>query len=406
MRSRVWLRAVCLLFLGACTAPEGNAREGNAPGGSTKDQGAHAARDVKLVRVTEAPMARSIVASGTLAADERVTISTKVAGRVQTLLVDLGTEVRAGDVIATLEPTDYRLQVAQAESAVVQARAQLGLGESGSDHVDIDGTSLVKEAQATLDETTQRLGRADALLERRLIAQAEYDTIRAEHARAQSMLDSAREQVRTRNATLGQRGAELAAARQGLKDSVLRSPLDATVEERFTSVGEFLPVGTKIATLVRTSPLRLRVEVPERDSAAVRLDQAVRVRIEGDETVHTGRVARISPTLRTNTRTLTVEAELPNERKLLRAGSFARAEIVVQQDAHALTVPKSAIVTFAGVDKVLTVVDGKIVESSITTGRLADSLVEVLDGVEAGTEVVLEPGNLQQGQAVRVLGSN
>jgi multidrug efflux pump subunit AcrA (membrane-fusion protein) len=121
--------------------------------------------------------------------------------------------------------------------------------------------------------------------------------------------------------------------------------------------------------VVRLHPLRLRLSVPERDAVSVRTGQAVRITVEGDPAVHPGTVARLSPAIAEQSRTLLIEAEVPNARNQLRPGAFAKAEIVIQTGDRIVTVPVSALVTFAGVDKVLTVRAGKSEELRVTTGR-------------------------------------
>jgi multidrug efflux pump subunit AcrA (membrane-fusion protein) len=109
---------------------------------------------------------------------------------------------------------------------------------------------------------------------------------------------------------------------------------------------------------------------------------------------------RLSPAVDEHTRTLLVEAEVPNAEGALRPGAFATAEIVVEPDRPAVLVSSGAVVTFAGVAKVLGVADGRIVEKRVRLGRKADDRVEVLEGLAAGELVVAEPGNLTAGQPV------
>jgi RND family efflux transporter MFP subunit len=158
-----------------------------------------------------------------------------------------------------------------------------------------------------------------------------------------------------------------------------------------------------VVVLVRIHPLRLRLEVPEREADDVRTGQLVQLTVEGDQEIHTGRVARISPSIREDSRTLLVEAEVPNPAGELRPGSFAKAQIVTQSGETAVLVPIASIVSFAGIDKLLTVEGGKAVEKRVRTGRRAGERVEILEGVAAGDTVVLEPGNLVGGQPVTVV---
>jgi len=124
--------------------------------------------------------------------------------------------------------------------------------------------------------------------------------------------------------------------------------------------------------------------------------------VDGDPTAYSGVVARLSPAVAEQNRTLLIEAEVPNTNGRLRPGSFAKAEVVVQADDRIVTVPTTALVTFAGVEKVLTVRDGKSEELRVTTGRRLGDRVEVVAGLKAGQPVVDPPGNLTGGQAVTV----
>jgi RND family efflux transporter MFP subunit len=130
--------------------------------------------------------------------------------------------------------------------------------------------------------------------------------------------------------------------------------------------------------------------------------QNVRVSVDGDTNVYTGRVVRLSPSIQEQNRTLTVEAEVPNPTGVLRPGSFARAEVVIAADQPAVFVPASSIVVFAGIEKVLMVRGGKAEERHIVTGRREKDRVEVVEGLKAGEGIVAEPGNLTGGQAVTV----
>jgi RND family efflux transporter MFP subunit len=197
----------------------------------------------------------------------------------------------------------------------------------------------------------------------------------------------------------------VALAREQLAATVLRAPFAGRIRERPATIGQYLAAGTPVVTLVRVHPLRLRLEVPEREAASVRARQPVRVTVEGDPTVYTGRLVRLSPAISEDNRTLLVEAEVPNDPPRLRPGAFARADIVVDSATPALLVPASAVVSFAGIDKLFAVEHDRAVERRVTLGRRAGDLVEILDGVKAGEPVVLQPGTLVAGDAVRTVSS-
>jgi RND family efflux transporter MFP subunit len=360
-------------------------------------------REVRVTPAAERAVARTVSATGTLAADEQVVLGTKVAGRLAEVPVDLGTRVRRGQMVGRLDQSDFKLRVDQAEAALQQARVRLGLTPTGSDEsIDPEKTAIVRQARAMLDDARLIRDRSVKLMEMELIARAQLDSVEAGLQVAEGRYQDALEEVRTRQAVVAQRRSELDLARQQLTDTVIVSPLDGAVSLKQASVGEYLTAGAPIATLVRTHPLRLRVAVPEREGTGVRSGHAVTLTVEGDPTVYRGRVVRLSPVVQEQNRTLLVEAEVPNDRGFLRPGSFARVEIMTEVSQPVVTVPASAIIVFAGVEKVLVVRQGRTAEVRVTTGRRLGEDVEILDGLKRGDAVVARPGNLVGGQPVTV----
>ena len=399
--------ATCMLsglaLIGAALIPLG-CQESPGPGTAPSSEAPRQPpRQVRLVPAAEEMVDRRVSATGTLAADEQVVLGTKVAGRISELLVDLGSRVRRDQTVARLDPTDAQLRVDQAMAALQQARARLGLSPEGTDdRVDPEQTSLVRQGRAVLDEARLTRERTEQLWKRQLIAQAQVDAAVSALGVAEARYQDAIEEVRNRQAILLQRRSELELARQQRADTVVTSPIEGAVSERRASVGEYLAAGAPVVTLVKLHPLRLRLAVPERDATAVRVGQPVVVTVEGAAGEHRGRVARISPAISEQNRTLLVEAEVPNEGAALRPGAFAKADIVLAGDLRVVTVPAAAIVTFAGVEKVLTVDKGRAVEVRVTTGRRLGDRVEIVTGIAAGTPVVGQPGNLTGGQPVAV----
>jgi RND family efflux transporter MFP subunit len=191
----------------------------------------------------------------------------------------------------------------------------------------------------------------------------------------------------------------VALAKQQLADTIVYAPMEGVVQEKKASVGEYLAAGAPVVDIVRIDPLRLRVDVPEREAHSIRNGQSVRVTVEGDPESYLGYVKRLSPTISEQNRVLAVEADVRNNGRL-RPGAFVRAEIVTDQTSTAVTVPLGAIVTFAGIDKVILIENGKAVEKVITTGRRGPDWIEIKAGVNVGQSVILDPGNLQAGQNV------
>jgi RND family efflux transporter MFP subunit len=386
-----------VVVFGACTSGYQGSAQQSLPGAGKP------ARQVKTARVEETPFGETVTANGTLAAFDQTTAGVKVAGRLSSISVDLGSVVRSGQLIAQIEANDYKLRVQQAEAALSQARARLGLSPDGTDDkVSAEQTGTVRQAKAQLDESRLNRERAVRLVEQGIVAKADFDAADATFKVAQSRYQDALEEIRNRQALLAQRRSELALARQQLTDTGVYAPIDGIVQQKRASIGEYLIAGAPVVDIVRMNPLRLRAEVPERDARAVRFGQNVRVSVEGDTKVYLGKIKRLSPVITQENRMLIVEADVQNDGNL-RPGSFAKAEIVTNDSKMAVTVPNNSIVTFAGIEKVIVVENGKAVEKPITTGRRNADWTEILSGVNVGDQVIVDPGNLQSGMLVGVV---
>jgi RND family efflux transporter MFP subunit len=368
--------------------------------GKASSDGKAQPRQVRTVKVTEMPIGQTVTVNGTLAAYDRTTVGIKVPGRLQTISIDLGTVVHKGQAIAQVEQQDYKLRVQQAEASLSQARARLGLSPDGSsDRVTAEETGTVRQARAVLEDAKAKRDRAGKLIQQGVIPRAEFETVDSDYKVALSRYQDSLEEIRNRQGLLAQRRSEVALAKQQLADTIVYAPMEGVVQEKKASVGEYLAAGAPVVDIVRIDPLRLRVDVPEREAHSIRNGQSVRVTVEGDAESYLGYVKRLSPTISEQNRVLAVEADVRNNGRL-RPGAFVRAEIVTDQTSTAVTVPLGAVVTFAGIDKVILIENGKAVEKVITTGRRGPDWIEIKAGVNVGQSVILEPGNLQAGQAV------
>jgi RND family efflux transporter MFP subunit len=389
--------ALVLLILTAATTSCGGRQPAANAAGATD------AREVLVAPVREASLSRTIAVDGALAAEEQAVVSMKVAGRISTLTVDLGSEVTKGQTLAQVEPRDYELRVAQAEAMFRQARARLGLPPDGdSDTVDVTKTALVRQAQAVADEAKLTFDRTKQFLDRGISAKSALDSAEASYKVADGRLQDAMEEVRNRQAVLAQRRSELELAREQQIYTSLRAPFSGRISERTASLGQYVAAGTPVVTIVRVDTLRLRLEVPEREAARVRINQPVNVTVEGDETTYSGKLVRLSPSISPEARTLLVEAEIRNEPARLRPGSFCRAQIVVEPSTKALLIPATAVVTFAGVDKVFVVNKDRALEKRVQLGRRDGNAVEIVQGLQAGEPVIDKPGTLVGGDRVTV----
>lgn len=321
-------------------------------------------REVRVARVESRPMERVLHVVGTLAAREEATIAAQVAGQLEKSYVDIGDRVKAGQELALIDTTSYE--------AFANASA-----------------ANLARANASAANAAQNLKRIQDLQKEKIASTSDLDAAVADAARTRAEVKVAE--------------ANDAVTRLNLERSRVKAPFDGAIAARLASAGDYLAIATPIVRLVQTDPLRLRLEVPERESVAIRVGQTVRVMIEGDTNTYHGQIARVAPAIREENRMLQVEADIPNQGGL-RAGLFVRATIIVNERESTVSVPANALVTFAGLEKVVIVKDGKAAEKTISTGRREGDWVEIISGVNAGEMVVLEPAGIRTGQPMTISG--
>src|SRR5215467_3269627 len=167
-----------------------------ASGKTTNADGKSQPRQVKTVKVAEMPVGETVTVNGNLTAYDQTTVGMKVPGRLQTISVDLGSVVRKGQVIAQLEQQDYKLRVQQAEAAMAQARARLGLSPDGADdRVSAEETGTVRQAKAVLDDAKLKRDRAATLVQQGVVSRAELDSAESDYKVAMSRYQDGLEEI-------------------------------------------------------------------------------------------------------------------------------------------------------------------------------------------------------------------
>jgi RND family efflux transporter MFP subunit len=357
--------------------------------------------DVTTAAAISRNLPRGVEAVGSLAADEEVVVSAQIAGELTALSVDFGSYVQQGQVIGQIDRRDAQLKVEQAEAALKQTMARLGMKEG--ERFDPQQNAEVQQAKAQLDWANLEYGRNVKLVENGDVPRAVYDQATTNRnmarARYQAALDAVNQQV----ALVEQQKAAINLARKSVTDTVVRSPISGAVKEKHVARGAYLAIGNKIVTLVKTSPLRLRADIPESSAAAVRVGQTITLSVDAlpDRTFE-GRVIRIGPSLSEQTRALTVEAQVANPSNQLRPGMFAKTQLITDTNASAVMIPRKAVLSVAGLSKVFVVENGKARERIVKTGEGDGELVEIVSGVNAN-EVVATSNldKLQEGTLVK-----
>lgn len=390
VRVRSITTAASLALLGACSRP--------SPNPANPDPLSLPPHAARTSSARQHPVQRTVTAFGSLFPNQLSPINPRVPGHLIHIPTDLGSHVRKGDLLAEIDPREYELRLRQARALLSQARARLGLPiEGGDDAFRLEETSLVRQASAVLTQARAEKERVEALNRQGIAPASDLEAAAAALIVAESRHADALEEARNRAAILEQRRAEVALASQQLADTRILAPFDGVIAERRANLGQQVDLSSILFTLVQADPLRLRLEIPEREASRIQQGQSVRLHLTGDTNAYTGTLTRLSPSLLETSRMLVVEADIPAQ-GALRPGAFVRAEIIVHPGQPATTIPSEALVTFAGVEKVFLASDGKAVERRINTGDRGPGWIEVTSGLKPGETVILNPAGLVNGR--------
>ena len=403
MKSPLWHLFISCLVATLLSGCERNTSAAKAE----KKEAQEAALPVTVAPVRTQRVQRTVEFVGTLHANEEVTVSSEVEGRIGSVAADLGDRVGPGQVLAKIDDAEFRLAVEQTEGSLRETLAKLGLEKIPPSNFDVATTSLVIKAKAELDNALVNLKRMKALYDEKVISAQEYDSVETRYKTALASYKNSLEEAKALVANAYSREAQLGTARKRLRDTVIYAPLAGSISKRLVSAGEFVKVGSQLFTIVQDNPLKLRGMIPERFAPQVRSGQAVEVRVDAfTGRVFKGPLTRISPAAEVASRSFMVEGLVENPVRLLKPGFFAKASIFTHIDPNSLTVPQQALVTFAGVTKVFVVENAVARERTVQTGvRAGINEVEITSRLNPG-ELVAISGltRLTDGAAVKVSG--
>lgn len=347
--------------------------------------------EAEVLTVAPQPWPRMIRSQGSLTADQVAVVGARVEGRVETVHVDLGDAVTANQPLVSLRRDEFQYRVEQAEAALLQSRSAVGLkpGDPVS-KLNPENAPPVVEQRSLWSKAKADVERADQLLARNTITGADHRQYVTTAEVAEARYNAAMNSVREKIAQIGVREAELALAREAFEDAIVLAPFDGRVQVRSISPGAYVRVGDPLITLVKTDILRYRGMIPERYALVLDLGQEVQLSVESIPSPLTVKVTRISPALDLSSRALVYEAAIDNSSGGLRTGLFAEARIVVDETATAIVIPRTALIEFAGAEKVWKVVGGETQEQEVLTGERRPEGIEILQGLDEGDQILAD----------------
>jgi membrane fusion protein (multidrug efflux system) len=326
--------------------------------------------------------------TGTLMADAQTDVAAEQDGRIVRVLVERGSHVGAGVVIAEQDREEAAARLREAEASEAETRARLGLLPGAA--FDPAETPEVRRAAVVLARAEADFQRFARLVDEGAVSRSEYDAKRAEAQAAREQHEETLNQVRQLYQALQAQQARVALARKALADTEIRAPWAGLVAQRRVEVGDYVKKGAAVATLVRVDPLRVELTVPEAAVAAVRTGQRVSFTVQAQpgRSFH-GAIAYVGPALRAESRALIAEAIVPNPARALQPGLFVTAGIELPGAAPSVVVPADAVRTENGVSRLFVVRDGRAELRFVQLGRELGGALEVVRGVQAGERVAV-----------------
>lgn len=323
--------------------------------------------EVEPVRVRS--LTYTVNAVGSVDAFEKVQVTARVAGVVDRVLFAEGHYASLNQVLVEIEPERYRLSVEAAQAAYDKAQASLADAEAG-----------LKRREDVVKETPG------------LIPGEEIETWRTK--------------VRVAASEVAQTKSALDQAKLNLHDAYVRAPFSGIIQTRTVQTGQYVQVGTVMATLVRRDPLLLRFKVPERDAARLAVGMSANFRVREATRDFGSKIVHVADAADATSRMVDVTAEiLDKDNSLLRPGAFAEVAVPVQTVKTAPVVPQTAVRPSERGFLTYVVENNTAVERVVTLGmRTADGLVEILSGLSPDEQLVVRGAEaLRDGVPVRLI---
>lgn len=431
MRSRncllIGLTAGAILIGAGCGGPKTTEAARN-PAPET----AAGALTVAVVNTELRTVEAAVQVTGSFVPRETSDVAPQTVGRVTETPVDVGDFVKQGQIIARLEDRDPKLRVdqaeaneKQAEAALRQAQSRIGLGEGATFNPANVPETLSAKANAESADAQARLAEADAqryanLLKTGDVSQSAYEKFRtqADTAVAQAnaarqtyeaMLNSARQNyqgVLTAEASLNGMRAQGALSRKAVEDTLVRAPFAGYISARPIAAGQYVALNSKIATVLRITPIRLELQVPESNAPQMKLSVPVEASVPGyPGRIFQGNVTAINPLVDSSSRTFTVVAEFPNADLALKPGMFATARILLPGSTQGMFVPQATVLTDATTNssQLYFIRDGRARVAVVQLGAKVDNMVEILTGISPSAVIATDHlGDLYDGAAVKI----
>jgi len=365
---------------------------------------------VDVAPVTQGLIEEKIIRTGDIAPNAQVTIFSKVQGWVGKINVREGDLVKTGQVLVTLDSREAEAAVAQAQASLEAGRARLKQVQATSEET---VQSQIQQTKANMELAQADLKRAQELQEKNFIARQQLDEARMKYNVAKANYDLALNSIRQKTwendialaeAQVNQAKATLEFNKAQLANLIILSPMNGGITKRYVDPGTMVKDTTPILTLMDFTEMKMVVNVIEREFIYLQKGQPVKITVTAfPDRVFTGRIEVITPALELQSRTAEIQISIPNPGFVLKPGMFGRAEVILRSNPQAVLIPIQSLCTEVDKDFVFVLKENKTFRRAVRKGVVRDTVVEILQGVSPGEQVVTAGHlSLKDGTQVRL----
>jgi RND family efflux transporter MFP subunit len=392
---RVFLFALAIIGISAVAALS------SCSGGSQKKVEANGPTiTVGVTKVVKKTLGQQLTLSSELVPFQEIDVYAKESGYVKKLLVDYGSHVKAGQEMAILEIPELEAQLQEDQAEIRNAANQVTRAQHE-----------LSRYQAQYKALHLQYTRLNGVFESQpgIVAQQEVDDAQGKDLAASSQVDAGQASLEAAQSQLGVAKAKLARDQSLYDYSKITAPFSGIVTERYANLGTLMQAGTGSSTqampLVKLSQddlFRLVIPVPEAYVRDIKIDDPVNVRVPSLNRTFPGKVARFSVDVRSDTRTMHTEVDVPNPQRVMLPGLYAEADLQLDRKDNIPSVPIQALSHRGGGTTVFVVgSDGALVQRPVQVGLETSSDAEVVSGLAEGEQVVVsDRSGLRTGEKV------
>ena len=329
----------------------------------------------------------------TLEAYQQGIISSKLSGRVVSVVFENGQYVNQGDTLVTLDDQDAR-------NSIKTAQGQLQVNEQQLNSSQV----ALEKLKINLDDAKRNYERQKALFEKEAISKVDLEAAEKTLNNAQADCNSGNATIETSKANIEAQKISISNLQDTLNNTVIKAPISGAISDKSVNIGQMASQGTAIAKVNDISSVYATIQIPQDKINNVKIGQAATITVEGSDKTYNGVVQNIDLSADATARVFNCKIKIDNSDKTLYPGVYAKAELISSEKIQVISVPINALVGNEGDYSVFINDNGIAKKQKVTIGETDENNVEITSGINDGDEIICtNTSTLQDGAEVEAI---